>query len=205
MKIKDILGEAEAQAVIKDYKPGQSLSMVDPATDTLTVVDLKKNPTAVATDPEGNLTYDPTPTTTGAPTTGGQPTMPKPGDKVNIDIAATEASDENIDNMFNSWMNSEYAPMDDDSGDDEVVFQKALHFAANALGNRSDSETFAYKLADMFHGSGMPEDELDSELEKKLDETDYITALAKRVAGTDTKVNKTPSKAVFDIKKLAGL
>lgn len=205
MKIKDILGEAEAQAVIKDYKPGQSLSMVDPATDTLTVVDLKKNPTAVATDPEGNLTYDPTPTATGAPTTGGQPTMPKPGDKVNINIAATEATDDSeLDDIFSKWMNSEFAPMDDDSGDDDAVFQKALHFAADALDNRSDSESLAYKLADMFHGSGMPDDGSAEEI-NRFDESSYITALAKRVAGTDAKVNKNPSKDVFDIKKLAGL
>ena len=42
MKIKEILGE-QAAMVVKDFKPGQSLSMVDPATDTMTTVDLKKN------------------------------------------------------------------------------------------------------------------------------------------------------------------
>lgn len=203
MKIKDLLGEAEAQAVIKDYKPGQSLSMVDPVTDTLTMVDLKKNPTAVGTDEEGKLKYDPTPDA-GAATPGATPTVPKPGDKVSIDVSATEGQDDQIDNMFDKWMNSEYAPMDDDSGNDEAVFIKALNFAADSMDNRSDSESLAYKLADRFHGSGMPDDE-QTDVIDRLDESAYITALAKRVSGTNVAEKTKSNKDVFDIKRLAGL
>jgi hypothetical protein len=39
---------------------------------------------------------------------------------------------------------------------------------------------------------------------ERMDESAIITALARRVAGTEAKA-KTKSKEVFDIKKLAGL
>lgn len=73
-----------------------------------------------------------------------------PGDKLN----------ESLQTAFDSWMNSEYAPYDDDSGDYNEVFRKALHFAADHLDNRSDSEHLAHKLTNMFHGED-PDTDLD--------------------------------------------
>lgn len=206
MKIRDILGEADgAVATIKDYKPGQSLSFTDQEGSTMTTVDLKKNPMAVKPDEQGNLTYDPTPDTqAGAP---GQEQAPeiKPGAQIHIDTATTEGSGDEIEGMFSDWMSSEYAPYDDDSGDDKAVFIKALNFVADRMDNRSDSESYAYKLADMFHGSGTSDEGYEMPKPSRMDESAYITALAKRVAGTDAKVSKSANKSIADIRKLAGL
>lgn len=206
MKIKDILGEADgAVATIKDYKPGQSLSFTDPAGSTMTTVDLKKNPMAVKPDEQGNLTYDPTPDTqAGVPGQAKAPEI-KPGAQIQIDTATTEGSSDKMEELFSDWMSSEYAPFDDDSGDDKTVFIKALNFVADRMDNRSDSESFAYKLADMFHGSGMSDEEDEMPQPSRMDESAYITALAKRVVGTDSKVSKSANKSIADIRKLAGL
>lgn len=205
MKIKDILGEAGAVATIKDYKPGQSLSFTDQEGATMTTIDLKKNPMAVKPDAQGNLTYDPTPDTQAE--VPGQTQAPeiKPGAQINIDTATTEGSGDKVEELFSDWMNSEYAPYDDDSGDDKAVFIKALNFVADRMDNRSDSESYAYKLADMFHGSGMSDDEDEMPTPSRMDESAYITALAKRVAGTDAKASKSANKSIADIRKLAGL
>lgn len=204
MKIKDILGEAGAVATIKDYKPGQSLSFTDQEGATMTTIDLKKNPMAVKPDAQGNLTYDPTPDTQAEVPGQSQAPEIKPGAQINIDTATTEGSGDEIEGMFNDWMNSEYAPYDDDSDDDKAVFIKALNFVADRMDNRSDSESYAYKLADMFHGSGTSEED-EMPQPSRMDESAYITALAKRVAGTDAKVSKSANKSIADIRKLAGL
>jgi hypothetical protein len=206
MKIKDILGEAGGSvATIKDYKPGQSLSFTDQEGSTMTTVDLKKNPMAVKPDEQGNLTYDPTPDTQAAAPGQSQAPEIKPGAQIHIDTATTEGSGDKIEDMFNDWMNSEYAPYDDDSSDDKAVFIKALNFVADRMDNSSDSESYAYKLADMFHGSGMSDEEDEMPQPSRMDESAYITALAKRVAGTDAKVSKSANKSIADIRKLAGL
>ncbi len=205
MKIKELLGEAGGSvATVKDYKPGQSLSFTDQEGSTMTTIDLKKNPMAVKPDEQGNLTYDPTPDSQAAVPGQSQAPEIKPGAQIQIDTSTTEAQDGEIENLFGKWMNSEYAPMDDESGDNEAVFIKALNFAADNLNNRSDSESLAYKLADKFHGSGMPDDE-ETKVIDRLDESAYITALAKRVSGATVAAKKTTNKDVFDIKKLAGL
>jgi hypothetical protein len=203
MKIRDILGEAGAVATIKDYKPGQSLSFTDQEGSTMTTVDLKKNPMAVKPDDQGNLTYDPTPDAqAGAP---GQEQAPeiKPG--AEIHVATTEGSGNEIEELFSDWMSSEYAPYDDDSSDNKAVFIKALNFVADRMDNRSDSESYAYKLADMFYGSGTSDEGDEMPQPSRMDESAYITALAKRVAGTDAKVSKSANKSIADIRKLAGL
>ena len=204
MKIKDILGEAGAVATIKDYKPGQSLSFTDQEGATMTTIDLKKNPMAVKPDAQGNLTYDPTPDTQAEVPGQSQAPEIKPGAQINIDTATTEGSGDEIEGMFSDWMNSEHAPYDDDSSDDKAVFIKALNFVADRMDNRSDSESYAYKLADMFHGSGTSEED-EMPQPSRMDESAYITALAKRVAGTDAKVSKSANKSIADIRKLAGL
>jgi hypothetical protein len=221
MKIKEILGEAGGSvATIKDYKPGQSLSFTDQEGSTMTTVDLKKNPMAVKPNEQGELTYDPTPDTQAAAPGQSQAPEIKPGAQIQIDTATTEGSGDKIEDMFDDWMNSEYAPYDDDSGDDKAVFIKALNFVADRMDNSSDSESYAYKLADMFHGSGdygdqephdefasdtFSDDDKEDKMPSRMDESAYITALAKRVAGTDAKVSKSANKSIADIRKLAGL
>lgn len=160
MKIKDILGE-EAKMVVKDFKPGVSLSMVDPTTDTMTVVDLKKNPTALQTSPDGEFMYDPTPDS-AAP---GEPKQPelKPGAEIGVDTTTSEEVD------------------DEQQAIDELYAELDLE----------NEESYA------------PGTVLDVKNER-MDESAVITALARRIAGTEVK-SKTKSKEVFDIKKLAGL
>lgn len=257
MKIKDILGEAGAVATIKDYKPGQSLSFTDQEGSTMTTIDLKKNPMAVKPDAQGKLTYDPTPDSQAAVPGQSQAPEIKPGAQINIDTATTEGSGSKMEELFSDWMSSEYAPYNDDAGDDAAVFIKALNFVADRMDNRSDSESYAYKLANMFHGddetyndfsenkpgfTGVParpqpqpvnpnspmlplapgrptfvKAPIREAQEKpeptnpadrvpsRMDESAYITALAKRVAGTDAKVSESANKSIADIRKLAGL
>jgi hypothetical protein len=64
---------------------------------------------------------------------------------------------------YNDWMNSEYAPHDDDAGDDNKVFHKAIHFLHARGMHPGDIEYHATHLAHKFHGSGVDEQqELDT-------------------------------------------
>ncbi len=90
-----------------------------------------------------------------------------------VDTSVQEGTD--IDKMFDQWMNSEYAPMDDDSGDDKVVFQKALSFLDGEV-PEDDIESYAEELSDRFHG-GTYDDE--------GGETDDNYALASAGFGSD--------------------
>jgi hypothetical protein len=78
MKIKEIL---EAQpATISQLKPGQSAE-IDHGDGTKTVVDLKKNPTALTKGSDGKVKLNKKP-----PAGIKDPaTMVKPGDKIEID------------------------------------------------------------------------------------------------------------------------
>ena len=73
-------------------------------------------------------------------------------------------------------MNSEYAPFDDDSGDDKVVFDKALRFLDGEV-PEDDIESYAEELADRFHGGTYDDDE--------GGETDDNYALASAGFGSD--------------------
>lgn len=174
MKIKDIIGE-EAKMVVKDFKPGVSLSMVDPTTDTMTTVDLKKNPTALQTTPDGKFMYDPTPDA-AAP---GEPKQPelKPGAQIDVDMTTSEELDDVDDEADRIRPDTSYDKH-------EVVIDELIQDLEN-------EEGYA------------PGTALDVKNER-MDESAIITALARKVSGTDVKT-KTKSKEVFDIKKLAGL
>ena len=56
---------------------------------------------------------------------------------------------------YNDWMNSEHAPHDSDSGDDNTVFHKALHFLSGKV-HPGDMEYHAHHMAKKFH-SGLDE------------------------------------------------
>jgi hypothetical protein len=90
-----------------------------------------------------------------------------------VDTDVREGADP--DELFNQWMNSEYAPFDDDSGDDKVVFDKALRFLDGEV-PEDDIESYAEELADRFHG-GTYDDE--------GGETDDNYALASAGFGSD--------------------
>lgn len=261
MKIKEILGE-QAAMVVKDFKPGQSLSMVDPATDTMTTVDLKKNPAALKTNDQGEFTFDPTPDA-GAP---GEPKQPeiKPGAQIKVDTAAAEGRMSEIDmelqNIANSGdeeelidalgghrggviadtlkdMMSDLADklaakgMNDVVNDEDKMIEILMDKLVKEYGEDDDDLPFepddgppsakdqfgntikhrARHLARMGMRQAMgdksegmaPGTVLDVKNER-MDESAIITALARRVAGTEAKA-QTKSKEVFDIRKLAGL
>ena len=90
-----------------------------------------------------------------------------------VDTSVQEGADP--DELFDQWMNSEYAPFDDDSGDDKVVFDKALRFLDGQV-PEDDIESYAEELADRFHG-GTYDDE--------GGETDDNYALASAGFGSD--------------------
>jgi hypothetical protein len=52
---------------------------------------------------------------------------------------------------FHGWMNSEHAPYDDDAGDDNKVFAKALHYLQGRV-HPGDMEHHAHHMSKMFHG-----------------------------------------------------
>ena len=90
-----------------------------------------------------------------------------------VDTSMQETTDP--DELFDQWMNSEYAPMDDESGDDRAVFDKALRFLDGQV-PEDDIEGYAEELADRFHG-GTYDDE--------GGETDDNYALASAGFGSD--------------------
>ena len=92
-----------------------------------------------------------------------------------VDTAVQEDPKTDPDELFNQWMNSEYAPFDDDSGDDKVVFDKALRFLDGQV-PEDDIESYAEELADRFHGGTYDDDG---------GETDDNYALASAGFGSD--------------------
>jgi hypothetical protein len=228
MKIKDILGE-EATMLVKDFKPGVSVSMVDPTTDTMTVVDLKKNPTALKMNDQGDFSFDPTPDM-AAP---GEPRQPelKPGAKVQVDTQTTEGfSDVDIDLRDIAQSGDEEKLIDAMDGLHGTEVQIALEdmmsnladeLAAKGMDNLIDDqdkmiELLMDKLVDEYSkDSGGDELEINNRegmapgtaldvKNERMDESAVITALARRITGTEVKP-KIKSQSVLDIKKLAGL
>jgi hypothetical protein len=222
MKIKEILGE-EASMVVKDFKPGETLSMVDPTTDTMTVVDLKKNPGALKTTDQGEFSYDPTPDA-GAP---GEPKQPelKPGAQIQIDTATAEGFSSDVDMKLHNIAKSEDEEMvidamngllggdlQDAIGDirDKILDSMDYEDRDRVIDDENlmaqlilDKIVADYSDGDMDSEGMSPGTALDVKNER-MDESAIITALARRVAGTAVK-SETKSKEVFDIKKLAGL
>ena len=61
-----------------------------------------------------------------------------------VDTGVQEGA--NPDELFDQWMNSEHAPFDDDSGNDKVVFDKALRFLDGQV-PEDDIESYAEEIA----------------------------------------------------------
>jgi hypothetical protein len=89
-----------------------------------------------------------------------------------VDNAVQEGPE--TDDLFGQWMNSEYAPMDDDSGDYNAVMKKAADFLAGQVPDHEISDT-AEELTSMFHG----------EHDDEGGETDDGYALASAGFGSD--------------------
>lgn len=212
MKIRDLLGEAGgAIATIKDYKPGQTLSFADPTGSTMTTIDLKKNPMAVKPDDQGKLTYDPTPDSTAA--TPGQSSAPdiKPGAQIQIDTATTEgnmdelaselgqiADEEDYDKLYN---------LIGDNGPIGDYLQSQLQDirAETGLHPKDDFERIEAMLMNRVQKEFGEESFGEEDKPVKMDESSYITALAKRITHTEGKTPRSDNRSVYDIKRLAGL
>jgi hypothetical protein len=85
------------------------------------------------------------------------PTAIKAGAVVSTGSEATsedyDEEDEHPDTTkhYNNWMSSEHAPHDSDSGDENAVFHKALHFLAGKA-HPGDMEYHAHHMTKKFHG-----------------------------------------------------
>jgi len=92
------------------------------------------------------------------------PTAIKPGAVVNTgdEQSTSENAEEEEEHPghvhYNDWMSSEYAPHDDDSGDDNKVFHKAVHFLHSRDVHPGDIEFHAHHMANKLHGSSIDEE-----------------------------------------------
>ena len=78
------------------------------------------------------------------------------GDKV-VQTSEDYEEDEHPSHAhFHDWMSSEHAPHDDDSGDHDTVFNKALHFLSDKV-HPGDIENYAHHLTQKFHGGDIDE------------------------------------------------
>ena len=66
-------------------------------------------------------------------------------------IESAEQVDESIDELFRNWMNSEYAPVDSDAGDDKIVTKKAERYLHGKM-HPKKVEKLALHLSKKFHG-----------------------------------------------------
>lgn len=95
------------------------------------------------------------------------PNAIKPGAVVNTGDDATQESQGDEEHPghkhYDDWMSSEHAPTDDDSGDENTVFHKALHFLQGRE-HPANMEYHAHHMTNKFHGmSGeMDEDHKDT-------------------------------------------
>jgi len=147
MKIKDIL--------MKEDGPIQTgtVDKVEPG-GNVTIKGADGNPVNVDADQ----------IKTGA---DGKPTVEIPkvtsGEQVNIQTTSEEYEAEGQhDISLDSWMNSEYAPFDDDSGDYKTVHHKARNFLHGKV-HPHDLDSHADRLSREFHG------------ENDMDETHHDT------------------------------
>lgn len=81
-----------------------------------------------------------------------------------------------IDQYYHEWINSEYAPMDDDAGDDKILMQKAAAFLRGQV-NPAHIETYAQEMVRAYDG--------------ELNEADYPFAGQSRGQKTGDQVRGT--------------
>ena len=93
-----------------------------------------------------------------------------------------------IDDFYNEWMNSEYAPMDDESGDENAVMDKAMQFLRGQVPEEK-IEDYAMAMTDAFHGGGNDDEG---------GETDDGYALASAGFGSDEDYESVSFEEKFD-------
>ena len=93
-----------------------------------------------------------------------------------------------IDDFYNEWMNSEYAPMDDESGDENAVMDKAMQFLRGQVPEEK-IEDYAMAMTDAFHGGGTDDEG---------GETDDGYALASAGFGSDEDYESVSFEEKFD-------
>lgn len=141
MKIKEIVSEA-GEVTLKPQPGAQEIVAPDG-----TVAGVAKDPAAAqqvkSLADAGKLTLG-----------GGQGEQP----------ASEEVDEEEHPGHvhYNDWMNSEYAPHDDDSGDSNKVFHKAIHFLHAKGVHPGDIEFHAHHMAHKFHGMEEEREEADT-------------------------------------------
>jgi hypothetical protein len=206
MKIKELLGEAGAVATIKDYKPGQTLSFADPTGSTMTTIDLKKNPMAVKPDDQGKLTYDPTPDAQADVPGQSQAPEIKPGAEIQIDTATTE--EQSPDEAGRIFRGASVDVYKRPTGQFEVVLDQGLSSSVlDTFNNAEEAISMAKQIDSEEMKVGMEmEPSIRVNESRNNAEVNYITEMAKRITKVPVKETVVNSnKAVFDIKRLAGL
>lgn len=68
-----------------------------------------------------------------------------------------------VNDLYSEWLNSEYAPYDDDAGNYNKVFDQALMFVGDIVGP-DYAEMYAEKLANLYHGEEGSIDEVAAQL-----------------------------------------
>jgi hypothetical protein len=142
MKIKDILGEEDTIKTIQGDKAVVNISGEDKEVPTADILPGSTPGTASIKPPApGEL---------------------KPGMKLDMQSEEYEEGDEHPDTVkhYHDWMHSEHSPHSDEAGDDNAVFNKALHFL-NGRVHPGDMEYHAHHMTNKFHG-GMHEEHKDT-------------------------------------------
>jgi hypothetical protein len=139
MKIKDILGEAEV--TLKPMPGAQE-------------VDIDGKAVGTATTPQA---------ATAISDLAKKGEFTPAGDEQTTSEEYDDEEEHPGHKHYNDWMHSEYAPHDDDSGDDNKVFHKAIHFLHARGVHPGDIEYHATHMAHKFHRGGVDEQQEDND------------------------------------------
>lgn len=82
-------------------------------------------------------------------------------------VPVQESAMKKVNELYNDWMSSEFAPFDSDSGDDREVIRKAESFLRGQVAPEK-IESYAEMLADQFHGGAPGVDSLWLEESKRI-------------------------------------
>ena len=136
MKIKDITEDSDMK--IKSVS-GNDVTIDQGGSEVKTTTD------ALVPDPKtpGAFTMKPP-----------DPNTIKPGAAVTSDSTSmeeeTEEDDEPGHHHYNDWLHSEHSPFSDEAGDEDAVFQKAIHFLHKRGVHPGDIEYHAHHMTKKF-------------------------------------------------------
>jgi hypothetical protein len=159
MKVNQIVSEHKKGRIAKKYtkKPINTIGPAKPVKPmsedgTTTIKAVAGNDVTLAKDGQEIKT------TTDALVPGQQPNTVamkpsdpntlKPGMTVTSDTSVTESEND----YYDDWINSEYAPQDDESGDDRAVMRKAISYCIDHDVDPTEIEEVATGLVNKFHG-----------------------------------------------------